>query len=143
MKIAIGADHRGFVLKQFIMSQFPHIKWIDVGAFSQERSDYPVFACNVVHELMQDNASLGIMLCGTGIGMAVAANRFKNMYAALAWNETVARQSREHDGANILVLPADFISSDQATSMIDVWINAQFLGGRYQKRIDMIDKLGR
>ena len=141
MQIAIGADHRGFDLKQFLMTQFPQVEWIDVGAFNADRSDYPEFAHKVVTAVQRNDASLGIMVCGSGVGMAVVANRFDKIYAALAWNETVARQSREHDASNVLVLPADFISSEQAAAMVDAWIHAQFLGGRYQKRIAMIDAL--
>ena len=143
MKVAIGADHRGFDLKESIKKNFTtmEISWIDVGSNSTERSDYPDFAKLVAKEIQHGQADVGILLCGTGIGMSIVANRFKGIYAGLAWNKTVAKLNKEHDNVNLLVLPADFISEQQAIEMISVWFKAQFLGGRYQDRIEKIDAL--
>jgi ribose 5-phosphate isomerase B len=80
-------------------------------------------------------------LCGSGVGMSIAANRHPGIFAALAWNQEVARQCKEDDNANVLVLPADFISEDQMMGIIMAWLGARFKGGRYQERIKMIDKL--
>ena len=81
------------------------------------------------------------LLCGSGVGIAIAANRFPGIYAALVWNETTAHLSKEHDNANVLVLPANFISSHEAIQMLHAWLGATFLGGRYEKRLMMIEAL--
>ena len=81
-------------------------------------------------------------MCGTGVGMAIAANRFAGIYAALVWTPELARLSREHDNANILVLPADYLTADQSVKMINAWLAAKFEGGRHQRRIDEINSFG-
>jgi ribose 5-phosphate isomerase B len=144
MKIVIGADHRGFHIKLLLKESLQKvdgksIEWLDAGCFTAERCDYPEFAKKAVAEIKNGDADLGVLICGSGIGMAIAANRFPGIYAGLAWNETTAHLAREHDGANVLVLPADFISSHDALAMVTAWLKAKFLGGRYQKRLEMID----
>jgi ribose 5-phosphate isomerase B len=143
MNIAIGADHRGFEHKEYIKKQLSlagqPISWIDVGAYSKERSDYPLFAQLVVQEMEQGNADYGILICGSGVGMAITANRIPGIYAGIAWNKEVAAVSKEHDNINILVLPSDFVSKEQAVEMVVAWLNAHFKEGRYQERLDMID----
>ena len=89
---------------------------------------------------MQGKAERGILLCGSGIGMVIAANRFKGIYAALCWNEAIARVAREDDGSNLLVLPSDFVHEDDAVALVQVWLKAAFKGGRYQVRLDMLDR---
>lgn len=146
MRIVIGSDHRGFNHKEFIKANLSmpgrEISWVDVGSASLESCDYPIFAQEVVEALQTNQADVGILLCGSGVGMSIAANRFKGIYAGLAWNEEVACLSKEHDNVNVLVLPSDFVSTEQAISMIEAWINAEFLGERHQRRIELIDKLG-
>ncbi|MDR3646614.1 MAG: ribose 5-phosphate isomerase B [Candidatus Babeliales bacterium] len=139
MRIAIGADHRGFQLKEFIKEQFSEITFNDVGAFDNERSDYPEFTLRVCVELLQGSADLAILICGTGVGMSIAANRFSGIYAGLAWNEEIAKLNKEHDNANILILPADFVTNENAIKIINSWLNAEFLGGRHKERLEMID----
>jgi len=142
MKIAIGSDHRGFEHKKFIINhftQFNNIQWIDVGGFSSDRSDFPEFSYLVVKAILNKEADLGVLLCGSGIGMAIAANRFKGIYAGVAWSDEVARLAREHDNVNVLVLPSDFISFEQSESILSSWLHARFKGGTYQKRLEMID----
>jgi ribose 5-phosphate isomerase B len=143
--IAIGADHRGFLHKTLILEQMNElandITWSDVGAFVQERSDYPLFATKVCHEILQKRAQLGVLLCGTGVGMSIAANRYRGIYAALAWNEEVAQLSRAHDCANVLVLPADFISGHLAVNMIRVWLATTPLLDEHHDRVEQIDRL--
>lgn len=145
MEIAIGADHRGFemkaYLKQYVIAGDDPIAWIDVGADSNEPSDYPIFAAKVVRAILTKEAQYGILLCGTGIGMSIVANRFSTIYAGLAWDEEVARLSREDDNTNVLVLPADFVDNDAAIKICNAWLSAHFKGGRHQKRIDMINAL--
>jgi ribose 5-phosphate isomerase B len=147
MKIIIGSDHRGFAYKQLIIEQMRDIdlipiEWIDVGAFDKERSDYPQFAIDLAQRIVQKQAQFGVLLCGSGIGMAIAANRFPGIYAAVAWSEEAAIMGREDDNANVLVIPSDFLSGDdQAILIIRAWLRAQFKGGRYQERLNMIDKI--
>lgn len=146
MKIVIGTDHHGFKQKEYIKKELSipgeTISWIDVGCFSLESCDYPPFAKKVAQTIQSGKADRGILLCGSGVGISIAANRFAGIYAALAWNEEVARLSRQHDKANVLVLPADFVSNDVSVAMIKAWLGAVFLGNKYQKRIDIIDSFG-
>ncbi len=140
MNIAIGADHRGFAHKEFVKKSVVDVTWIDTGALNDERSDYPVFAHAVAQHILDGTADYGVLICGTGVGMAMAANRYNGIYAALVWNEKVAQQSKSHDNSNVLVIPSDYISQETAVSMISAWIKTEFLGGRYAVRVDMIDK---
>jgi ribose 5-phosphate isomerase B len=140
MKIAIGADHNGFRGKEYIKQQLGDIEWVDVGTFDEKRTDYPIFAKKVSEALLSGQAQQGILLCGTGVGMAITANRFPGVYAGLVWNEEIARLAKEDDKVNILVLPADFVSLDQLVAMVKAWQTAQFNEGRYAKRIAMIDE---
>jgi ribose 5-phosphate isomerase B len=146
MIIALGADHRGYTLKEYIKQQSlfgtTDVTWLDVGAFDAERSDYPVFAEQVCRSILEGEADCGILLCGTGVGMAIAANRFKGIFAAVAWNETIARASKEDDNANVLVLPADDLSEEQTQRIVAAWLGAHFKEGRYRERITQIDQLG-
>lgn len=141
MKIAIGADHRGYALKNAILQSLDDgsIAWSDAGCHNEERCDYPLFAQVVAKQVQDKTVDAGILICGSGIGMSIAANRFKNIYAALVWNVDVARSSKEHDNANILILPADFATKDEAIAMVHAWQDASFLGDRYQERLSMID----
>lgn len=143
MKIALGADHRGFKLKEFLRkkSQLAGIPiiWIDMGAYDDQRSDYPLFVNKVCADIINHKANAGILLCGSGVGMSIAANRYPGIHAALVWNEAVARMSKEDDNANVLVLPADFISQEEVCIIITAWLKARFKGGRYQERLAMID----
>lgn len=141
MKISIGADHRGYALKEFLRKNFPDIEWIDVGTDNgDDRVDYPVFARSVCKMVQDGAAERGILSCGSGVGVSIAANRFKGIYAALCWSSEVAKAARQHDLANVLVLPADFISDQEALSIVEAWLHTEFLGGRYQERLEMLDE---
>jgi ribose 5-phosphate isomerase B len=145
LSIVIGADHRGYDLKKKLISNFTHdqyeISWIDVGAYNDERSDYPEFSIAACHHILKQKADCGILLCGTGTGMAVTANRFPTIYAGVAWNEEIARLNKTDDNVNVLVLPADFVDYAQSVSMIQAWLSAEFKHDRYEKRIGMIDAI--
>ncbi|MBS1987494.1 RpiB/LacA/LacB family sugar-phosphate isomerase [Candidatus Dependentiae bacterium] len=140
MKISIGSDHRGYVLKNDIIKHFSQYQWLDVGAHDRERSDFPIYTKKVCLDVLQGVAQIGIFVCGSGVGPSIAANRHKGIYAALCWNEEVARSAREKNGSNLLLLPADYLSSHQTFSIIESWLGATFQGGRYQERLDMIDQ---
>ena len=145
MNIAIGADHRGFstkaYIKQYLVTSDEPIAWVDVGSFNQERTDYPIYAKTVVTALQKKEVELGILLCASGVGMAVAANRYRGIRAGVAWNDQVATMCREDDNVNILVIPTDFVSEKQAISIITHWLTARFKGGRYQERISILHKI--
>ena len=140
MKICIGSDHRGYKLKKYIINAFKDIEWMDVGSDSSEkRVDYPVYTKEVCDLILKDVFELGILICASGVGMSIAANRFPQIYAALCWSPEVAKAAREDDYANVLVLPANFVSEDEALGIIEAWLHAKFKGGHYQKRLDTID----
>lgn len=145
MNIALGSDHHGFAHKEYIKERHHvagvNVSWHDMGCYTPEDCDYPEFAHAVVHALLSGQSERGILLCGTGAGIAIAANRFNHIYAALAWNEETARLAREHDNANILVIPADYVTSEQAVKMVEAWLGARFLGGRHEHRLMMIDEV--
>jgi ribose 5-phosphate isomerase B len=141
--IAIGVDHRGFELKKYLVQQSRigafDVVWYDVGTSEARRTDYPLYVepvCSLIKDKIVD---FGVLACGTGIGMTIAANRFKGIYAGLVWNETIARLAKEDDNVNVLVLPADFIDQAQGLIIIEAWLSAKFKGGRYAQRIALID----
>jgi ribose 5-phosphate isomerase B len=145
MRIAIGADHRGYIIKTYLKENEElyntHIDWIDVGCSNGDYCDYPPYAIDVAQLIQNKEVDLGILICGTGIGMAITANRFINVYAGLVCNVDAARLARQHDNVNVLVLPADFISNEDASQMVSAWMSAEFLAGKYQNRLDMIDAI--
>ncbi len=147
MNIAIGADHRGFhhkeLIKNLLVIPDKNITWIDVGTSNAQRTDYPKYVQEVCSTILQEQASNGILICGSGVGMSIAANRYAKIYAALVWNDEVALKSKEDDNANILVIPADFVDAAQSVSMIKIWLQATFKNGRYQERLNMIDAFGK
>ena len=138
--LAIGSDHRGFLCKQKLVT-VASFSWIDVGTFDENVTDYPPFAKAVVDTIVSGKAEGGILLCGSGIGMSIAANRYKGIFAALVWNEAVVQAAKADDNANILVIPTDFVKPELAIAMVDLWQKTVFKGGRYQARLDLIDKL--
>ncbi len=139
MKITIGSDHRGIELKEKIKASFKDFVWMDAGANGADRTDYPIYAKRVVDSLLNKQADYGILICGSGIGMSIAANRYPKIYAALCWNESVAKVAKSDDGANVLILPADYVSIDDALKIVKAWMDAEFKGGRYQDRLELID----
>lgn len=135
--IAFGADHAGFRLKEELMAAaqaFDHYV-LDLGAHTSEAVDYPDFAHKVVEALKTDQAALGVLICGTGIGMSMAANRHPSILAALCHTELEARLAREHNHANILCLGSRILGSDQAKSCLAAFLSAHFLGGHHANRV--------
>lgn len=144
MKIAIGVDHRGMKLKDFLLERTTiagkKITWLDQGCSSYEMCHYPPYARKVSRKVLDGDADAGLLICGSGVGVSIAANRHPGIYAGLVWNEDVARMAKEDDNVNVLVLPADFITEDQALVIVAAWLAASFKGGVYQERISMIDQ---
>jgi len=145
MKISIGSDHKGFELKNLIIKTFSKESWLDAGCLSLERCDYPIFAKKVVESILFKKAEFGILICGSGIGMSIAANRFKYIYAGLCLTSQMAMVARADDNLNILVLSSDFVSKDDnlkiVESMLKAWSTNVFKGGRYKERLDMLDSI--
>ena len=137
MKIAIGADHGGFQLKEKVarmLEQLGH-RVEDTGCHSSDSVDYPDFADPVVAKVAEGECDRGILICGTGIGMSLAANRNRKIRAANCHDEYTARMSREHNDANILCLGARVIGEGVAVDLVRVWLDTPFAGGRHQQRI--------
>jgi ribose 5-phosphate isomerase B len=134
-QIFIGADHAGFELKQEIINYLrDKIELTDKGCYSAERVDYPDFGHAVAIEVSNDSNAAGILLCGSGNGIAMSANKHNGVRAALCWNEEIAKLARQHNDANILVLPARFISNEEAFKCVDVFLSEEFEGGRHEDR---------
>jgi len=142
-KIAIAADHHGYNIKEYLVllnNIGDHeVLWIDSGTFNKERADYPSYAEKVARLVQNHEVDCGLLLCGTGIGMSIAANRFKKIFAALVWCEEVARRSKREDNSNILVLPADYLDNEQALILVLAWLDSEFLEGHYVKRLEQIE----
>ena len=141
-KIIIGADHRGFILKNGIVNHLRQSGYEidDVGCNSIDSCDYPEYG-HIVSKKVRQGDGLGILICGTGIGMSIVANRTSNIRAAMCFNEYMAKMSRMHNNANVLVLGASIIGLDLALEIVNTWINTEFEGGRHQKRVDMMDEI--
>lgn len=141
MKIVIGADHAGFELKSNVIGHLKANGHVvsDQGTFSGERADYPDFAHKVAEVVLAGEADFGVLMCGSGNGIAISANKHKGIRAALCWNSEIAALARQHNDANILVLPARYIAVDEAFKCIDVFLAEKFEGGRHQARVSKID----
>lgn len=138
--IPIGADHAGFqlkeTLKKHLISKGYEVN--DFGCYSEESIDYPDFAHPVAEMVEQNKGMLGILICGSGNGISMSANKHQGIRSALCWKTEVAELARLHNDANILTLPARFISENEAIEMVDVFFSTAFEGGRHQKRVDKI-----
>ena len=145
MKIALGADHAGFELKQKIKQALEQqgIQVSDQGTVSTESVDYPDFARKVGEQVAHKRADWGILVCGSGIGMAIAANKVPGVRAANVSTEYEAQMSREHNDANVLALGARILDEANALKIVDAWLHTQFAGGRHQRRVDKITEIER
>ncbi len=143
MKISIGADHGGFDLKEDIKKYLQNKGYEidDVGCYSKESIDYPVYGKAVARKVSDGSADRGILICTTGIGMSITANRFKNVRAALCLTDDAAKMSRAHNDANLLVFGAKYVPARLAQRILDIWFTQEFEGGRHQRRIDQIDEI--
>ncbi len=136
--IFVGSDHAGFALKSDLIKQFPDLPWRDLGTNSDESVDYPDYADRVVNAMKEHgiDTSVGVLLCGSGQGMAIRANRYSFIRAALCWNEEIARLSRAHNDANVLCLPSRFIEPSAACVILAEFLNTPFEGGgRHERRV--------
>jgi ribose 5-phosphate isomerase B len=140
-RIPIASDHAGFALKEKLVGVLRGLGYDveDLGTHSPASTDYPDFAHPLAEKIEHGEAARGVLLCGTGLGMAYAANRHHGVRAAVAWNLDIAKLSREHNDANVLVLPARFVSDDDGVAILKAWLDTPFEGGRHQRRVDKID----
>ena len=152
MRIYVGCDHAGLELKLKVMAAWPEIDWQDMGTHSPDSTDYPDYAnkvCEKITEVELSNKkhniidplegnALGLLVCGSGQGMAIRANRFTQVRAALCWNEDVARLSRQHNNANILSLGSRYVPEELAVKILKVFLETKFEGGRHAKRVEKL-----
>ena len=141
-RIPIGADHAGFELKEKLKAVLVGLGYevADVGTSSTASTDYADYAHPVAREVETGQAKRGVLLCGTGLGMAYAANRHPHVRAAVAWNTEIAALARLHNDANILVLPARCISEAEGVDILKTWLDTPFEGGRHERRIEKIER---
>ncbi len=142
-KIVIGSDHAGFEDKEKIKRQLNGlgVEYEDVGTDSTESVDYPIYAKKVADKVASGEFESGILVCGSGNGMQIAANKVHGVRAALAWNAETARLAREHNDANVLSVPARMISPEEVSKVIKAYLDAKFEGGRHARRVDEISNL--
>ena len=142
-KIPIACDHAGFELKKTIINYLQEKDYdiVDYGTFSADSVDYPDYAHKVGHAINSGLYERGIVICGTGNGVQMTVNKYPNVRCALCWNKDIAQLARQHNDANVISLPARFISQQEALSCIDMFFSTPFEGGRHQRRIDKINKI--
>ena len=142
MKIAVGCDHGGFELKEKVKAHLEGKGYevLDLGCHSTESVNYPVYGKAVGKAVANKEADYGIVICGTGIGISIAANKVKGVRAALCMNTTMARLTREHNNANILAFGARMVGDVLALEMVDTFLNTAFEGGRHIARVEMIEE---
>jgi ribose 5-phosphate isomerase B len=141
-RLIIGSDHAAFAMKEHIKSLLKarNLSADDIGVFNEERSDYPIYAARVARAVSSGEYSRGILLCGSGIGASITANRFKKVRAALCITEEMAKLSRQHNNANVLVLGGRITTEKEAEKILDAWLTTPFEGGRHQTRIELIEE---
>lgn len=138
--IAMASDHAGFKLKEIIKEYLSSLGNIvkDFGTFSEESCDYSDFAHPCADAIEKGECDFGVAMCGSGNGMQITLNKHQDIRAALCWTPELAALAKQHNNANVLVLPARFISDDLALRIVDAYLNSEFEGGRHQRRIDKI-----
>lgn len=143
MKVAVGADHGGYGRKEPLVRALRRMghSVLDVGAFSEDSVDYPDFARAVAEKVGRGDCARGVLICGTGIGMSIAANKVKGVRAAVVWSPATARLAAEHNGANVLCLSGRLFSAARLKAMLTAWLSTPFGGGRHLRRVRKISRL--
>lgn len=143
MKIAIGCDHGGYLLKQDVLIWLEEHDYDieDVGCYSRESVDYPIYGEKVARLVASGEADYGIVICTTGIGISIAANKVKGIRAAHCTDSLSAEMTRRHNNANVLAMGAGLTGTNLALRMVEVFLNTEFEGGRHQRRVDLLDKI--
>jgi ribose 5-phosphate isomerase B len=140
-RILIASDHAGFELKEKLEKTLAGLGYTvdDLGTNSTESTDYADYAHPLAREVSEGRVERGVLLCGTGLGMSYTANRYPHVRAAVAWTPEIAKLAREHNDANVLVLPARFVSEDEATAILTTWLETPFEGVRHARRVEKIE----
>jgi ribose 5-phosphate isomerase B len=138
--IGIGSDHGGFLLKEKVKEHYKNLQFKDFGTNSEDMVDFPPIAINLAESVANGECESGILICRTGIGMSIAANKVKGIRCALCYNEKVSVSAKEHNNANIIAVGADQLSFEQVIKIIDAWMNSKFLEGRYQNRNNILEE---
>ena len=141
-EILIAADHAGFELKEKLEAELKKLGFAvrDLGTNSADSTDYADYAHPLAKEVSEGKVKRGVLLCGTGLGMSYVANRYPNVRAAVTWSPEVAQLARRHNDANVLVLPARFVTDDDAKKILKTWLETPFEGGRHERRVVKIEK---
>jgi ribose 5-phosphate isomerase B len=142
-QIAIGSDHAGFVIKEYIIQQLGKTGYDfqDFGTFSEQSIDYPDIAHPLANAVQSGKYPFGILICGSGNGVAIVANKYTGIRAAICWNEEITMLARHHNDANVIVLPARFISQEEAVKFVLTFLSTGFEGGRHQRRVEKITQI--
>ena len=140
--IPIGSDHAGYQLKERLVEELRSLGYepLDLGTHSPDSTDYPDHAHEVASKVEHHDAGRGVLLCGSGLGMSYAANRHRGVRAAVAWSPEIAKLAKEHNDANILILPARFVSENEGVEILRAWLTSTFAGGRHSRRVEKIDR---
>jgi ribose 5-phosphate isomerase B len=141
--ILVASDHAGFERKQRIIQALREHGYNaqDLGTDSAEATDYADYAHPLAHAVSEGEVQRGVLLCGTGLGMSYTANRYPRVRAAVAWTPEIAKLARQHNDANVLVLPARFVSEEESVRILETWLETPFEGGRHQRRVGKIDQV--
>jgi ribose 5-phosphate isomerase B len=142
-KIAVGCDHGGIVLKDSVISTLKELgaEVIDLGCYSTESVDYPEYGLKVANAVASGEADAGVVMCGTGIGISIAANKVKGIRAAVVTNTYMAQLTKNHNNANIIALGGRVISPEEAREIVKAWYTAEYEGGRHERRLDIIRRI--
>lgn len=145
MKIGVGSDHRGYVIKSKILEQIRELghEGVDYGPESSEIVDYPDFGATVSQGVSDQDLDRGVLICGTGVGMCIVANKFPRVRAAQCHDDITAEMSRRHNDSNVLCLSADLLGERLVSRIIEIWLTTQFEGARHARRLDKIHSLER
>ncbi len=136
--IAIGSDHGGFELKKYIINTLGEENFKDYGTYSDSSCDYPDVAIPLAKDVAKGICEKGILICKTGVGVDICANKVKGIRCALTYNKKIGEMAKRHENANIIAIPAEYVTNEEALSIIDSWLNVKFEGERHQRRIDKI-----
>jgi len=141
MKIALAADHAGYDEKERIKKTLDEIgvEYDDMGTYSADPVDYPDYARKVGEAVARGEYDQGLLVCGSGTGMAIAANKVRGVRAAVAWNAEIARLARQHNNANVLALAGRFVAPDEQANIVRAWFEAKFEGGRHERRVEKME----
>lgn len=143
MKVAVGCDHGGYVLKDAVVSTLKDLgaEVVDFGCFGTESVDYPKFGYAVANAVASGQCDTGVVLCGTGIGISIVANKVKGIRCGLCTNAFMAEMTKRHNNANVIALGGRVVTPDEAKDIVKAWYTADFEGGRHQNRLDMIKEI--